>query len=146
MTVEETRRHIQRAFESVGSVNKFQYLQGHKDNTLKVSKKQELDGCGVINLAGCGSLCLHQMNDEPTTEASSSNAGSKVQQMLRKADELLKELRVSQFLSSSCILCMLQYYCNKHQFGLAELYVYMHTTHLLVSRPLLNQDHHLIVL
>ena len=36
MTVEETRRHIQRAFESVGSVNKFQYLQGHKDNTLKV--------------------------------------------------------------------------------------------------------------
>ena len=80
-------------------------------NVTKVSNKQELDGCGVINLAGCGSLYLHQMNDESTTEeseASSSNAGSKVQQMLRNSDELLKELHVCQFLSSSCILCMLQ--------------------------------------
>ena len=58
MTAEITRKHYySKSIQDVGNVN---YLQGHKDNTLEMSIKQELDGCGVINLAGCGSLYLLQ--------------------------------------------------------------------------------------
>ena len=114
MGAEETRKHIQRAFCGLGCVSNFKYFQGHKDTSLKVSLRQELDGCGVIDLAGFGSLYLQQLDDPSAKEpeASSSHAssasGSRTQQLLREADELLKELHVSWCL----YLLNVHYYCK----------------------------------
>ena len=76
MTSEETLKVIQNAFNDLGSVSKLQYLQGNQDNTLKVSHQQDLDGCGIIQLAGCGSLYLHQITEDAKFESVSSNKSS----------------------------------------------------------------------
>ena len=52
---EEVRDVIVKCFPSIKD---FVFLQAHKDNTLTVSAKQNLDGSGVIELAKHGSLYI----------------------------------------------------------------------------------------
>ena len=57
---DEVKEDIADAFEELGHMKSLQYLQAHKDNTLHVALEQELDGVGVIKLAGSGSLYVKQ--------------------------------------------------------------------------------------
>ena len=108
MTSKETMELITDAFKELGRLEKLQYLQANRNNTLKVHMQQDLDGNGVLNLAGCGSLYVQQMemeesdDDLPSIElgpqASSSSTtpdSNRRMQLLQRADELIKELRVS---------------------------------------------------
>ena len=52
---------------------KFLFLQCHKDHTLSVAGKQELDGNGVIELAKHGALYLTEKFDETASSMSTSD-------------------------------------------------------------------------
>ena len=87
-------------FEALKDVE-VQYLQSHKNNSLSVAKEQNLDGVGLINLAGSGSLYLKlspkNASENPVT-ASTSTSGSgsdSVKKTLEKANDILEMLRVS---------------------------------------------------
>ena len=111
MTSKETMELIIDAFKELGGVDKFQFLQGNRDNTVQVHGQQELDGNGVLNLARCGSLYVQQVEEcdvVPTTESESRATSSRsfcenqlssddirTKQLLQSADRLIKELRVS---------------------------------------------------
>ena len=108
MTSEETMELITDAFKELGGVKRLQYLQANRNNTLKVHMQQDLDGNGVLNLAGSGSLYVQLIemgesdDDLPSIElgpqASSSSTtpdSNRRMQLLQRADELIKELRVS---------------------------------------------------
>ena len=80
---------------------KVQYLQSHKNNSLSVANEQNLDGVGLINLAGSGSLYLKlspknvpESPVSPSTSTSSSGTDS-VKKMLERANDILEKLRVS---------------------------------------------------
>ena len=114
MTSKETMDLIKTSFKEFGNIDKIEYLQASRDNCLQ-AVHQELDACGVIKLAGSGSLYVHQL----CASASSSNTGSKAssnqslsgvsskdtdvsqgsstvskkQQLIDIADEILRELR-----------------------------------------------------
>ena len=81
-----------------GGVDKLQFLQGNRDNTLQVHAQQDLDGNDVLNLAGSGSLYVQQMeesDDELPAVNLGPQEGASTEQLLQRADELIKELRVS---------------------------------------------------
>ena len=111
MTSKETLQLIADAFKEVCQVKKLEFYQANRDNTLQVHQDQELDGSGVLNLAGSGSLYVHQMEksegdqqDQPCTSASISSPEVEKRKMLfQRADELIKELRVSFLLPSVCM-------------------------------------------
>lgn len=93
---------IRSAFKDVDN---FEYLQGSQDNTLQVSAQQELDGCGVIKLAGFGCLYVHQISSRVDSESSSStdndrkledSVGASTKKLIERADEVLRKLQVSQ--------------------------------------------------
>ena len=128
----ETQELIQNAFKDVESVTKFQYLQGHQDNSLQVSDHQDLDGSGVINLAGCGSLYLQQINDEAKSNESEASCSHsfhsaedqphcsgvskqvlRTRELIHRADELIRNLRVSHCLYLNVHFCTrsLTYMC-----------------------------------
>lgn len=126
MTSKETVEHISNAFKDLGNVDNLQFLQAHRDNTLRVADKQELDGVGVIKLAANGSLYLKQSDyvvavtnptKSPESEAQSSSSVAtnsvvnkdqaqcsnvplhdpETQKVIRLADEIVSKLRVSPF-------------------------------------------------
>lgn len=57
MSEEEVKEVLVENFECL-SDSEVQFLQSHKNNSLLIAKVQDLDGIGVISLAGCGSLYL----------------------------------------------------------------------------------------
>ena len=61
MTSKETMNVITDAFKDLTGGGKLQFLQANRDNTLDVHTQQNLDGNGVLNLAGSGSLYVRQM-------------------------------------------------------------------------------------
>ena len=111
MTSKMTLQLIADAFKEVCQVKNLEFYQANRDNTLQVHQDQELDGSGVLNLAGSGSLYVHQMEesegdqqDQPCTSASiSSPEGEKRKMLFQRADELIKALRVSFLLPSVCM-------------------------------------------
>ena len=64
MMSNEVMEHVRDAFKDLGNVSNFQFLRAHQDNTLQVAEDQQLDGLGVIKLAGCGSLYVKQSDDD----------------------------------------------------------------------------------
>lgn len=83
-------------------IDKIEYLQANRDNGLQIVGGN-LDACGLIKLAGSGSLYIHQLNTSPLcSQASGSNEGtsqdividSNKQQLLDRADEVLTKLEV----------------------------------------------------
>ena len=119
MTSKEAMQLIVDAFKELGGVKKLQFLQGNRDNTIKMYDQQELDGNGVLNLAGCGSLYVKQVeesdmapNEESEARACSSSdicqdqlSSDDVRRkyLLKRADEVIKDLRVSE-LCHTCTL------------------------------------------
>jgi hypothetical protein len=78
----------------------------HKNNSLSVAKEQNLDGVGLINLAGSGSLYLKlspkNVSESPAVTASTSTSSNRtdsatdsVKKTLEKANDILEKLRVS---------------------------------------------------
>ena len=63
MMSNEVMEHVRDAFKDLGNVSNFQFLRAHQDNMLQVAEDQ-LDGLGVIKLAGCGSLYVKQSDDD----------------------------------------------------------------------------------
>ena len=57
MSEEEVKEVLIEDFECL-SYSEVQFLQSHKNNSLSIAMVQDLDGIGVIFLAGCGSLYL----------------------------------------------------------------------------------------
>ena len=141
MTSKEVFHLIADSFKELCQVKKLQFLQANRDNSLQVHQCQELDGNGVLTLAGCGSLYVHQMEEsednnqnkpcisspndgeepctsasisspndgeEPCTSASitSPNDGGKRKRLFQRADELIKELRVSFLVRVTVVLCV----------------------------------------
>ena len=114
MTSTETMETITDAFKDLGGVEKLQFLQASRDNTLKVHVEQELDGNGVLDLAGCGSLYVKQMEEscvepsldlEPQASSSSTTTISdevRRKELLQTADKLIKELRVGYLCTVLC--------------------------------------------
>ena len=64
MMSNKVMERVRDAFKDLGNVSNFQFLRAHQDNTLQVAKDQQLDGLGVIKLAGCGSLYVKQSDDD----------------------------------------------------------------------------------
>ena len=62
---DEVKQLINEVFPTFSS--EFVFLQGHKDNTLSLASKQDLDGKGVIELAKHG--CLYLL-EQPSAQAS----------------------------------------------------------------------------
>jgi hypothetical protein len=63
MTSKETTRLIINAFREISGAQKIQFLQANRDNTMEVHTQQDLDGNGVLSLAGSGSLYVQQMEE-----------------------------------------------------------------------------------
>ena len=124
MMSNEVMEHVRDAFKDLGNVSNFRFLRAHQDNTLQVAEDQQLDGLGVIKLAGCGSLYVKQSdddiavttNDEPKDKVScdqpssntsitskpsssitskpSSSMSLETSEFLDKAKEILQKLQV----------------------------------------------------
>ena len=72
MSCNEARMSVLQMFQKIKLQN-FLYLKCNKDSTLDVSENQLLDGNGIITLAGCGSLYLHELPLPSCSTASSTN-------------------------------------------------------------------------
>lgn len=60
MTVTQVREALCDAFSGFDNVETSQFLRCGKDNVMLLNEDQELNGDGIINLAGQGSLYLVQ--------------------------------------------------------------------------------------
>ncbi len=101
MTSKETKDLILDSFKDL-DVDNIEYLQANRDNGLQIAG-ESLDACGVIKLAGSGSLYVHQLNTSTSCSmASGSNEGtsqdsvidSNKQQLFDRAEEVLTKLEV----------------------------------------------------
>lgn len=114
MTSAEVLKQVKDSFKGLGDVSNLQFLHARQDNTLQVADDQELDGAGVIKLAGCGSLYVKQIDSvsagpemkagDSSRQSSSSNSepsssSMETRQLLERAEKVVQMLRVSQ----SCI-------------------------------------------
>lgn len=81
----------------------FFFLKSHKNNSLCQAEKQQLDGAGVIDLAGKGALYLHLESSVSTSTPATSEA------LLQRADEVVAKLRVS---SCGCFCNLLFCWCS----------------------------------
>ena len=96
----EVKELLSENFEALKDAE-VQYLQSHKNNSLSVAKEQNVDGVGLINLAGSGSLYLKlSPKDAPKSPvtpstSTSSNGTDSVKKTLERANDVLEKLRVS---------------------------------------------------
>ena len=97
---DEVKELLSENFEALKDAE-VQYLQSHKNNSLSVANEQNLDGVGLINLAGSGSLYLKlspknvpESPVSPSISTSSSGTDS-VKKTLERANDILEKLRVS---------------------------------------------------
>ena len=72
MTSKETTRLIINAFREISGAQKIQFLQANCDNTMEVHTQQDLDGNGVLSLAGSGSLYVQQMEESDNQQMEES--------------------------------------------------------------------------
>ena len=100
MTASETMEVIKSAFKDVGNdISNLKYLQAYRDNTLQAPVHQQLDACGIIKLAGSGSLYVVQSTC-PSEDLSDHEASKdidfpqKTQQLIDRAGEVLRKLQV----------------------------------------------------
>lgn len=97
---DEVKELLSENFEALKDAE-VQYLQSHKNNSLSIAKVQNLDGIGVISLAGSGSLYLRlspkNESKSPMTPSTSSSGIStdSVKKTLDQANDILEKLRVS---------------------------------------------------
>ena len=98
MTEEEVQQVILEGF----GIKAFEFLQGSRDNTLKVNATQSLDGNGAIQLAGSGSLYILEesasstpLSSLPSDTLSSANTDDSSSPLMSKLTELITKLRVS---------------------------------------------------
>ena len=110
MTPTQVTAAIINNFSIENSSAKLLYLQGHRDNTLTVYKEQILDGVGIIQLAGSGSVYvtlkesvsrsrspsplsdLH--HSPPSSPVNSPNSDDSVKHSLQRATEAIAALQV----------------------------------------------------
>ena len=104
MSEDEVQRVILEGFQ----INAFQFLQGSRDNTLKVNATQSLDGNAAIQLAGSGSLYIQEqpLPTTPPTPPSTSTSPDTLpgkeslstdssNPLMSQLTELITKLRVS---------------------------------------------------
>lgn len=97
---DEVKELLSENFEALKDAE-VQYLQSHKNNSLSIAKVQNLDGIGVISLAGSGSLYSRfspkNESTSPMTPSTSSSGIStdSVKKTLDQANDILEKLRVS---------------------------------------------------
>ena len=91
MTSKETMDLVKTGFKEFGNIDEIEYLQASRDNCLQ-AVHQELDACGVIKLAGSGSLYVHQL----CASGSSRNAGSEASSSQSLSGVSSKDTDVSQ--------------------------------------------------
>lgn len=107
MTSKEMMDLIMTGFKEFGNIDKIEYLQASRDSSLQ-AVDQELDACGVIKLAGCGSLYVHQLcvsasssqllsgvSSKDTDVSQSSGTDPKKPRLIDRADEVLRKLQVN---------------------------------------------------
>ena len=132
MTATEVTNILANHF-STGNACEVEYLQAHRDNTLKMSTEQNLDGAGVIRVAGSGSLYLilkkkesspprsspTSRNHTPSSSDSESPAHNSTscaytKHLLQKASRALAELQVHLGVNSllECNYCLAKCSCT----------------------------------
>lgn len=62
----------------ITNASEVEYLQAHRDNTLKISADQNLDGDGVIRLAGSGSLYVIVKKGSPLVSTPTTSSSTPV--------------------------------------------------------------------